>query len=166
MDIINSISITEWMVLGVGILAIIPYFIIFNLKRRLNEFEKAHIALQTFISGKTLDELLEKYLKEVENTEGQIKDHNLRLEKVEGKLRKSVDCAELVRFNAFENMGGDLSFALALLNQEGDGVVISSINGREESRVYAKPITSSQSSYHLSDEEKQVVKKAQDTLRI
>lgn len=166
MDIINSISITEWIVLGVGILAIIPYFIIFNLKKRLKEFEKAHIALQTFISGKTLDELLEKYLKEVENTEGQIKDHNLRLEKVEGKLRKSVDCAELVRFNAFENMGGDLSFALALLNQEGDGVVISSINGREESRVYAKPITSSQSSYHLSDEEKQVVKKAQDTLHI
>lgn len=166
MDYLYSIPAFWWAILGIVILTLIPYFYIFSLKKRLKRFEQAHIALQTFMSEKTLDQLLERYIQKVENTERQAEKQNSRLLKVEEKLRKSVDRAELVRFNAFENMGSDLSFALALLNQEGDGVVLSSINSREESRVYAKPITAGESSYHLSSEEKEVLEKAQKTLRI
>lgn len=168
MDYISGIPIYGWVILGIIILVLIliQYLLIFSLRKRLKKFEKAHLALQTFMSGKTLDQLLEKYLHEVENADSQMEKQNLRLIKVEEKLRKSVDRAELVRFNAFENMGSDLSFALALLNQDGDGIVLSSINSREESRVYAKPIKTGQSSYHLSNEEKQVVEKAQNTLKI
>lgn len=162
----NNIPIYAWIILGVAILAIIPYFFIYSLRKRLKKFEEAHVSLQTFMNGKTLDQLLEKYLQEVESTEDQMKKQNLRLEKVEGKLRKSVDRAELVRYNAFDNMGSDLSFALALLNQEGDGIVLSSINSREESRMYAKPVTAGQSTYPLSNEEKQALEKAQSTLHI
>ena len=165
LDFMNLIPIYGWIILGIAILTIIiPYFIIYSLRRKLRKFEEAHIALQTFVNGKTLDQLLERYIQEVENAKSQLEKQNLRLEKVEGKLRKSVDRAELVRFNAFDNMGSDLSFALALMNQEGDGVVLSSINSREESRVYAKPIAAGQSTYHLSNEEKQVLEKAKDTL--
>lgn len=166
MNFINYIPIYGWFILAIGILAVIPYFYIYSLRKRLKKFEEAHIALQSFMSGKTLDQLLEKYLQKVDNTEKQMEMQNSRLIKAEEKLRKSVDRAELVRFNAFDNMGSDLSFALALLNQEGDGVVLSSINSREESRVYAKPITSGQSTYHLSNEEKQVLDKAQNTLHV
>ncbi|HVJ49119.1 DUF4446 family protein [Desulfitobacterium sp.] len=165
-DFMNGMPIYGWAILGIAILAIIPYFFIYSLRRRLQRFEKAHIAMQTFMSGKTLDQLLEKYLQEVENTGNQLKKQDMRLVKVEEKVRKSVDRAELIRFNAFDNMGSDLSFALALINQEGDGVVLSSINSREESRVYAKPVAAGKSTYHLSDEEKQALEKAQDTLHI
>lgn len=162
----NSVPIYGWAILGAGIIAIIPYFFIYSLRKQLQNFKEAHVALQSYMSGKTLDQLLEKYIQEVKTIENEMQKQNSRLEKVEDKLRKSVDRAELLRFNAFDNMGSDLSFALALLNQEGDGIVLSSINSREESRVYAKPISSGQSTYHLSNEEKQALEKAQNTLHV
>ena len=66
----------------------------------------------------------------------------------------------LLRFKAFENTGGDQSFALAILDEAGDGFVLSSIFGREESRVYCKPVQKGVSSYALSTEEKESIQKA------
>ena len=59
----------------------------------------------------------------------------------------------LIRFKAFQNTGSDQSFALALLDAAGDGVVMSSLSGRDESRVYCKPVEHGQSVYPLTDEE-------------
>lgn len=63
----------------------------------------------------------------------------------------------LIRFKAFQNTGSDQSFALALLDAAGDGAVISSLFGREESRVYCKPIERGQSIYPLTEEEKEAI---------
>ena len=57
-------------------------------------------------------------------------------------------------------MGGKQSFALALLDCKGDGVVLSSLYGREESRVYAKPVKGGLSEYTLSKEEEAAVQQA------
>ena len=72
----------------------------------------------------------------------------------------SVQHVGLVRFNAFSNTGSDLSFAVALLDHHGDGVVLSSIYGRNESHAYAKPVSKGVSSYNLSDEEREAINKA------
>lgn len=66
----------------------------------------------------------------------------------------------LVRFNAFEDVGGMQSFAVALLNDRGDGVVISAINGRNEGRTYAKPVKRGRSEFTLSSEESRAISKA------
>ncbi len=66
----------------------------------------------------------------------------------------------LVRFSAFQNIGGDQSFALAMLDSKGNGIVMSSIFGREESRIYCKAIKDGKSSYTLSDEEREAIEKA------
>jgi hypothetical protein len=58
-------------------------------------------------------------------------------------------------------MSGQLSFSLALLNTMGDGVVISSINGRAETRTYAKPVVAGKGAQELSPEEAQAVRSAQ-----
>lgn len=63
----------------------------------------------------------------------------------------------LIRFKAFQNTGSDQSFALALLDAVGDGVVMSSLFGRDESRVYCKPVERGQSVYPLTDEEKEAI---------
>jgi hypothetical protein len=65
-----------------------------------------------------------------------------------------------VRFDAFEDMGGHLSFSAALLDAHGDGVVLTSINGRRETRIYAKPVSAAQSQYNLSDEEQEAIRRA------
>ncbi|MGE5675753.1 MAG: DUF4446 family protein [Mycobacterium leprae] len=74
--------------------------------------------------------------------------------------RRHVQKVAVVRFNAFPDTGADLSFAIAVLNAENDGFVLSSLYGRNENRVYAKPIKNGTSTYMLSDEEKDALQKA------
>lgn len=78
--------------------------------------------------------------------QGQQEVHRLALQKY-----------AIVRYNAFEDVGGMLSFSLALLNDYGDGVVISSINGRTETRTYAKEVNKLESEHNLSEEERRAI---------
>jgi hypothetical protein len=82
---------------------------------------------------------------------------------VEKRLQKSVQAVETVRFNAFDGVGANQSFATALVNQHGDGVVFSSLYGRERTSIFSKPLKNHASEHGLSDEEKQAVKKAKET---
>lgn len=75
-------------------------------------------------------------------------------------LSSAVKKIGIVRFNPFNNTGGDQSFAIALLNSKNSGIVISSLYLREGTRVYAKPIDSLKSTYPLSKEEEEAIKKA------
>ncbi len=68
-------------------------------------------------------------------------------------LRNTLSRIGVVRYDAFDDMGGALSFSAALLDENADGVVISAINGRTETRTYAKPIRNGASEYNLSPEE-------------
>lgn len=75
-------------------------------------------------------------------------------------VRDSVSRVAVVRYDAFEDMGGALSFSAALLDERGDGVIMSAINGRSETRTYAKSVRSGTSEHHLSDEETQAIRQA------
>jgi hypothetical protein len=75
-------------------------------------------------------------------------------------LRSSIRHIGLVRFDAFEDMGGRLSFSAAMLDDNGDGIVITSINGRQDTRCYAKTVLRGTSVHNLSDEEEQAIREA------
>jgi len=76
------------------------------------------------------------------------------------KLKKSVRGLETIRFNPFPDQGSNQSFAIGILNEEEDGVVISSLYSRERMSIFAKPIKAGKSTYELTEEEKEVLKKA------
>jgi hypothetical protein len=82
--------------------------------------------------------------------------------RLQAEMPKNFQKIGLVRFNPFGDTGGDQSFAIALTDAEGNGFVISSLHRRTESKVYAKPLKDWQSSYTLSDEEKQAISLARD----
>lgn len=63
-----------------------------------------------------------------------------RLTELEGLARTDMSRVGFVRYDAFDNTGSELSYALALLNREGDGVVLSSIYSREDSRTFGKAV--------------------------
>ena len=73
---------------------------------------------------------------------------------------KTISKVGIVRYSAFRDTGSDLSFTLALLNKHNDGVVLNGIYSREMSNIYAKPIKNAESTYTLSNEEKQAIQKA------
>ena len=75
---------------------------------------------------------------------------------IEGAVRN----VGLVRYDAFEDVGGRLSFSCALLDDHGTGVVMTSINGRHDTRVYAKPVSEGHSPYSLSIEEEEAIRQA------
>jgi uncharacterized protein DUF4446 len=90
----------------------------------------------------------------------QLADVQKRIEDLEVVARLAVQHVGVVRFDAFEDMGGHLSFAAAMLDGEGRGYVLTSINGRQETRIYAKPIEHGASRYNLSDEEQEAIRRA------
>lgn len=79
---------------------------------------------------------------------------------LEAASRLALQKVGLVRFNPFADSGGDQSFALALLDQAGSGIVLSSLHGRAETRIFAKTVTNGRSRHALSDEEQQAIRSA------
>jgi hypothetical protein len=76
------------------------------------------------------------------------------------RTRRSLQHIGLVRFNPFDDTGSDQSFAIALLDDQRDGVVVSSLHGRTNTRVFAKPVADGSSPHTLSDEESQAIRVA------
>ncbi len=79
---------------------------------------------------------------------------------IDGRSRRSLQHIGLVRFNPFEDTGSDQSFAIALLDDARDGIVISSLHGRANTRLFAKPVADGASSHTLSDEEAEAIRVA------
>lgn len=78
-------------------------------------------------------------------------------ERLRELLARTTSRVGIVRYDAFEDMGGALSFSAALLDEHGDGLVISAINGRSETRAYGKPVVAGASEHHLSGEEEAAI---------
>jgi hypothetical protein len=130
------------------------------LQRRVGELRRRYAALLTGASGEDLGELLTVYGEQLRLTASTAEQLTTTSDRMEIKLRRSLQRLGLVRFNAFEGLGGEQSFAVALLDDEGGGVVLSSLQGRGESRLYAKSVEKWDSTYTLSVEEKEAIGQA------
>lgn len=88
------------------------------------------------------------------------------LKNIEARLKRSFQAAETIRFNPFKGSGsgGNQSFATVVLNEKGDGFVISSLYSREHVSVFSKPLKKFQSEYEMSTEEHEALKAAKDSL--
>ncbi len=100
-----------------------------------------------------LEEEISKLNQAKENTEKYLANIN-------DKLKKSIRGLETVRFNPFPDQGSNQSFAIGMLNEEGDGLVMSSLYSRDRMSVFAKPIKNGKSEYELTSEEKEALQKA------
>jgi hypothetical protein len=109
---------------------------------------------------KRLDVLIEGHAKAIRRLESAVRKLALGERRLGELTEEAVRHVGVVRFDAFEEMGGRLSFSAALLDSRGDGVVITSINGRQETRCYAKQVRGGTSIHHLSDEERQAIREA------
>ena len=101
--------------------------------------------------------LVGKKINKIEETEDKIDKHLITIDE---RLSKSIRNVETLRFNPFVDAGSNQSFAIALMNDEGNGVVLSSLYARDRMSVFAKPIIKGKSEFELSSEEKEVLSKA------
>lgn len=115
--------------------------------------------------GRTVEErdwgqIIANNTRDIEKINQSLDEQLKREREIVENLKNTVQKIGLVRFDAFEDLGGQLSFAIALLNEYDNGLIISSIYGREESRNYAKPVEKGKSPYTLSQEEQKAIVEA------
>lgn len=108
--------------------------------------------------------VLEGHAAQIKRLEQAARALNARDQQQQIQIEGSVRRVGLLRYDAFEDVGGRLSFSCAMLDEHGTGVVLTSINGRQETRVYAKPVTEGASTYNLSAEEAEAIRQAMTTV--
>jgi Protein of unknown function (DUF4446) len=127
------------------------------------EAAERHIELTTVVAGRLADLQAEmaaikaEALAVVRSGQAAVDEH---LTVVQADAARALRNTALVRFDAFDDMAGRMSFALALLDDRGDGVTLSAIAGRSDTRLYAKGVSAGAGEHDLSPEEKQAVKAA------
>ncbi len=114
-------------------------------------------------SGSNLDEMLRDYLKDVKEIKRDNSEIKAYYTKLDSDMASCIQKVGLVRYNAFKDVGSDLSFAMALLDGNDTGVVLNGLYGSESSNIYAKPVKGGRSSYQLSEEEKYALEIAEQT---
>lgn len=107
-----------------------------------------------------IDEVLDRHLKRLDVVSERVDALNKLHHELDDLSQRSIQKVAVVRYNPFADTGGDQSFAIALLDSLGNGVVLSSLHSRTDTRVFAKPVQSGRSKYQLSDEEQNAIKKA------
>jgi len=124
---------------------------------RLGRLRRAYSVLQGGDGPESIVESAVRTTKEVEALRSDVAGVVAGLEDVRVDLADAIRHVAVVRYDAFGDMGGRLSFSAAMLDDAGDGLVLSSINGRSETRTYAKGVKGGQCEAQLSPEEEQVI---------
>lgn len=114
-------------------------------------------------NGSNLDEMLKDYLRDVKEIKQDNSEIKAYYTKLDSDISSCIQKVGLVRYNAFRDVGSDLSFAMALLDRNDTGVVLNGLYGSESSNIYAKPIKNGVSTYQLSEEEKYALEIAEQT---
>lgn len=113
--------------------------------------------LMTGTSGGNLETMLRDHVAQARQAGDQAQVAEQTVRHLEKASRFNLQHLGLLRFNPFRDTGGDQSFALAIADDHGQGVVVSSLHARDVTRVYAKPLIAWESTYSLADEEKQAI---------
>lgn len=113
-----------------------------------------------FFGKKKSEHTPKEFVKQLGDLKKNVQELSKELSELKQGMRKAVTKVGVVRFNPFRETGSDQSFVIALLDQDSNGVVVTSHYLKEYNRVYSKPILGGKSDYSLSEEEKQAIAKA------
>lgn len=152
---------------GYFIIALVFFIIILFIMlsvtlRALNKLEKKYKKMMRGNEGKNIETLILNNLDKIDEVLGQNASVNDKLNNLDLRLKKCLQKSSIIRYRAFEDVGSDLSFSIALLDDNNDGIVLTGLYGRNESTTYAKPIDKGISRYDLSEEEQQVLDDAME----
>lgn len=160
-DFINSKH--TYITLALMVLVIILIVIIIITYASLNRLEKRYRKLMRGVNNKNLEDMVISYLDKIDGVKVENENIKQKFSEISGQLKTCVQKTSMVRYRAFDDVGSDLSFSISLLDGNDNGVILTSIYGRNESTTYAKPIDKGISRYDLSEEEKKVLHGAINT---
>ena len=153
---IYNIEIIIGLVIGLFVLFLFNLISLF----RISKIKKLYNKMTQGISGVNLEELLIHTSNDMDGIKGDVVKLNESIQSLGTKLTFAIQKVGFMRYNAFGDMGSDLSFSIAFLDNFSTGFVITSIYGRDNNVCYAKPIKQGKSNITLSGEEIMVIDRA------
>lgn len=157
-SIMNTITNFEgYIILALVAIVIILFSILIITLRSINKLENKYRKFMRGVDNKNIEELVVGYLDKIDKSNEEVKYMKELYKKLNQRLESCIQKVSIVRYRAFEDVGSDLSFSIALLDENNDGVIVTGIYGRNESTTYAKPVDRGISRYDLSQEEQQVL---------
>jgi Protein of unknown function (DUF4446) len=154
---VDQLTLALAIVAGVALLS---FLIVLVLALRIKKLRRDYAILRGEGDERDVFAAVSRALKRVDGVDRRLDGIVASQAEAQAVNRYALSRFGLVRYDAFEEMGGRLSFSAAFLDEHGDGLVFSSINGRTETRTYAKPIKGLASDHTLSPEERSAIEEA------
>jgi hypothetical protein len=140
---------------GVALLSLIAIVLSISVLIRLRNVFRGKKAESLEVHMEHLGKMVDHVMADQENTSRTLSNHDKR-------LKTSLRGVHMLRYNPFEDSGSNQSFAIALLDEEENGVVMTGLYSRERMSVFAKPVAGGTSEYELTNEENHALGKAKE----
>lgn len=151
---------TLYVILGMAVvMAVMLVFLIIN-SVKIKKMKLTYTSFMSGKDGKSLEEVILKRFKEVDELKKEDAAKKVQLDDINESLRFAFSKMGMVKYDAFNEMGGKLSFALALLDNRNNGFLINAMHSREGCYTYVKEIINGESYINLGEEEKKALNKA------
>lgn len=159
---------TTQLTIGLGVtalLALVALLLTLASTARLRRLRRHYSVLRGEADESDLISLARSWRDDIVAVNRRVDEMAISQAEVESVSRLAIRSCAVVRYDAFRDMGGRLSFSAALLDANGDGMLLTSINGRQETRTYGKAVKNHESEHDLSDEERQALDEAASATR-
>lgn len=155
----------EWLILiGANFLfLLILFFMNLSCRKKIKKLKNKYYKFMNGLSGANIEQVLEDIIDRTNGVIEKNKELEYQMNTIKRNMYYCVQKVGVVRYNAFDNVGSDLSFSIALLDKNDDGVVLSSLYSRDSSSTYAKPVSGGKSKHALSAEEIKAIDMAKKT---
>lgn len=147
---------------GMAAVIIILFIMVIVAFSSLDKLKQRYRKLSRGIENKNMEEIINGYLDKVEQVEMESKQLKGLYDGIDQRIKGCVQKVSVVRYRAFEDVGSDLSFSVAVLDDKDSGFILTGLFGRHDCTTYAKPVDRGISRYELSSEEKQALKEAME----
>lgn len=152
-EIILGLAIGTFLLL---ILSLVAFIKISRIKKK----NKKLFEIMEFSGEKNIEDSISEVLRTIPMFNEEIKRIDNTMLEIKESLSRSYKNIGLVKFNAFDNIGAELSFSLALLDDHLDGIIITSIYGNDKSNMYGKKVKGGKADKHTSEEEDEAIRRA------
>ncbi|MEG2251345.1 MAG: DUF4446 family protein [Bacilli bacterium] len=150
----------EFLCLGLITISAFLILITLILLIKTSKLKRQYKSMFKGSSKKNIEKSIFEYYEKIDGFEEKFQVFYKDFNSLNSKIEKSIQKVGIKRYKAFEDIGSDLSYSIALLDNNDDGIILTGIFGRNETTTYAKPIDKGISRYELSEEEKEVLDNA------
>lgn len=157
---IDVVEFAGYIAIGLTVLLVITFILLIITLCKLKSLRRRVDTLTRGKDAESMEDTILKFFEKIEALEDAEQKMHRDIKEIKDNLKIAYQKTGLVKYDAFREMSGALSYSLALLDKENNGVLVSSMYSREGCYSYAKEIVNGESKINLSEEEEEALKQA------